>query len=225
MGAALGEVLPLAIGIAISPLPIIAVILMLLSPQAARNAVGFLTGWVAGVVVVTTVVLLLVGQSSDTAKGEPSTLSGVLKVVFGALLVLFAVRQWRSRPRAGEPAAMPRWMSAIQSLTIVRSVGLGALLGGINPKNLLLCLSAGTTVGAAHLSAGGNFVVMVVFTVLASSTVAVPVVGYLVAQDRMREPLKELRGWLAQNSAVVMAVVLIVLGVVVLGKGIGTLSA
>ena len=62
---------------------------------------------------------------------------------------------------------------------------------------------------------------MAVFTVLASSTVVVPVVGYLSARDRMAAPLERLRAWLTQNNAAVMAVLLVVLGVALIGKGIG----
>ena len=44
MGSVIGEILPLAVGIAISPIPIIAVILMLLSPHAKGASVGFMIG-------------------------------------------------------------------------------------------------------------------------------------------------------------------------------------
>ncbi|MFF0387664.1 GAP family protein [Kitasatospora sp. NPDC004615] len=43
----IGELLPLAVGVAISPIPIIAVVLMLLSRQATRTSPGFLAGWAA----------------------------------------------------------------------------------------------------------------------------------------------------------------------------------
>jgi threonine/homoserine/homoserine lactone efflux protein len=223
VGAVVGDLLPLAVGIAISPVPIIAVILMLLSRKATATSTAFLLGWVAGVVVVTVVVLALVGQAGDSSGGEPSTLSSVLKVVFGVLLLLMALRQWRSRPKAGEAGEMPKWMGAIESFTFGRALGLGFVLSGINPKNLLLCLGAGTTIGAAHLPAGQVVVAMTVFTVLASSTVAVPVVGYLAARDRMAAPLESLRAWLTQNNAGVMAVLLLVLGTALVGKGIGGL--
>ncbi len=221
MGAVIGDLLPLAIGIAISPVPIIAVILMLLSAKATATSTGFLLGWVAGVVMVTTVVLVLVGQAGDTSGGKPSTLSSVLKLVLGALLVLLAGRQWRSRPKEGEAGTMPKWMGAIESFTFSRALLLGFGLAGINPKNLLLCLAAGATIGAAHLPTGQIVVAMAVFVVLASSTVAVPVIGYLAARDRMAAPLDRLRAWLTQNNATVMAVLLLVLGVVLIGKGIG----
>ena len=224
MGTVIGDLLPLALGVAISPIPIIAVILMLLSKDAAKTSTGFLLGWIAGVVVVTVVVLLLVGQAGNTSSGQPSTLSGVLKLIFGALLILMAARQWKSRPKPGEAGTMPKWMSAVDTFTFGKALGLGFLLSGINPKNLLMCLGAGTTIGAAHLSGADETVCVIVFTLIACSTVAVPVIGYLSARSRMEAPLNRLRDWLTQNNATVMAVLLLVIGFVLLGKGIGVLS-
>jgi threonine/homoserine/homoserine lactone efflux protein len=190
---------------------------MLLSRKATATSTGFLLGWVVGIVLVTVVVLVLVGQAGNTAGGEPSTMSSVLKLVLGAALILLAVRQWQGRPKAGETGAMPKWMDAIESFSFVRALLLGFGLSAINPKNLLLCLAAGTTIGAAHLPTGQ---LVVVFTLLACSTVAVPVVGYLAARDRMAAPLDRLRAWLTQNNAAVTAVLLLVIGTVLLGKGI-----
>jgi hypothetical protein len=56
---------------------------MLLSRQAARTSAGLLTGWVAGIVVVTVVALLLAGQAADTSAGGPSPVSWVLTVSSG----------------------------------------------------------------------------------------------------------------------------------------------
>lgn len=224
MGTVIGDLLPLALGVAISPIPIIAVILMLLSKQAAKTSIGFLFGWIIGIVVVTVVVLLLVGQAGDTSTGQPSTLSGVLKLAFGLVLILMAFRQWGTRPKSGEAGTMPKWMSAVNTFTLVKALGLGVVLSGINPKNLLMCLGAGTTIGAAHLSGSDEVISVLVFTVIACSTVAVPVIGYLSARSRLEATLNHLRDWLTQNNATVMSLLLLVIGVVLLGKGIGSLS-
>jgi hypothetical protein len=51
----------------------------------------------------------------------------------------------------------------------------------------------------------------------------VPVIGYAVAKQQMRHPLDELKVWLQQNNVTVMAVLLLVIGVALAGKGLGGL--
>jgi threonine/homoserine/homoserine lactone efflux protein len=147
----------------------------------------------------------------------------VTKLVLGLLLLLLAARQWRSRPHGDEPATLPSWMATIDQVTPVKAAGLGVLLSAVNPKNLLLCVSAGVTVAAAALDPAEEVASVAVFTVVAVSTVVVPAVAYAVAGARLRHPLDELKGWLQANNATVMAVLLLVLGVSVLGKGLGGL--
>ncbi len=222
MGSVIGDVLTPALGVAISPIPIIAAILMLLSSRARVTGPGFLLGWVLGIVVAVTVftVLSSILPSEDPDGSQP--IKGVIQLVLGALLLLLAVRQWRGRPRAGAEPAMPKWMQAIDSITFPKALGLGFLLSAVNPKNLLLAASAGVTIGASGLEAAAMVLPIAIFTVIAASTVLVPVVGYLVAADRLRGPLDVLRQWLAKENAVIMAVLLLVISVVVIGKGIGS---
>jgi len=63
----------------------------------------------------------------------------------------------------------------------------------------------------------------VVFVVIGSSSVAVPVLAYLVAQNRVRQPLDDLRVWLTENNSTVISVLLLVIGVTILGKGLAGL--
>ena len=115
---------------------------------------------------------------------------------------------------------MPKWMSAIDSMTAGKAFGLGFLLSAVNPKNLLMAISAGLIVGGAGLTVGQMAVVIIIFVLLAASTVLVPVVGYLIAAARLAGPLDKLREWLVDNNAVIMAVLLLVIGVSLIGKGL-----
>lgn len=219
MSEVIGEILPLAVGIAISPIPIIAAILMLLSPRAKRTSVGFLIGWLAGIVVAVVLFTLLTSVIPQDNAG-PSPVAGVIKIILGALLLLLAIKQWRTRPAEGEQASMPKWMSAIDAMTAGKALGLGFLLSAVNPKNLLMAISAGVIVGSADLAVGQIAVVIIIFVLLAASTVLIPVIGYLIASARLAGPLDKLREWLVENNALIMAVLLLVIGVAVIGKGL-----
>ncbi|MGB3438960.1 MAG: GAP family protein [Actinophytocola sp.] len=222
MGQTLGDLLPLAVGVAISPIPIIAVILMLLAPKAGGTSAGFLAGWVVGVAAATVVFLLLAG-TFDMGSGEPSSTASWIKLVLGVLLLLLAARQWQSRPRAGAEPSAPKWMAAIDRFTAPKAAGLGLLLSAVNPKNLLMCVAAGTTIASGGLSAGQDSWAVVIFTVLATCTVSLPVLAYAVGRKRMARPLESLHTWLAAHNAAVMGTMLLVIGFVLVGKAIGGL--
>lgn len=219
MGTLIGDLLPLAVGVAISPIPIVAAILIILSAAAARAGTGFAIGWLLGIVVVTTIFVLLSSALSGSADREPGSVVAWIKVVLGIVLIGLAAAQWRSRA----DSEVPGWMRAIDTLSAARALGLGAMLSAVNPKNLLLCISAGVAIGTSAVSAGQQVVAVVVFTVIAAAGVLLVVVGYLVAADRLRAPLDHTRRWLQDNNHIVMAIVLLVMGAVVLGKGIGGL--
>jgi threonine/homoserine/homoserine lactone efflux protein len=220
VGSVIGEILPLAVGIAISPIPIIAVILMLLSPRAKGTSVGFMIGWLLGVVIAIIVFTLLSSVIPQRSEGG-SSVAGVIKIIFGVLLLFLALRQWRARPAEGEQASLPKWMSAIDSMTAGKALGLAFLLAAVNPKNLLLAASAGLIVGGADLAPGQTVVVITIFVLLATCTVIIPVIAYLIAASRLAGPLDKLHGWLVENNATIMSVLLLVIGVAVIGKGLG----
>lgn len=221
MGQAIGDSVALAVGVAISPIPIIAVILMLLSKKAGANSLAFAVGWVTGVALTLAVVIPLSGAIGTNTDGGPSNGTSTVRLVLGALLLLMGLRRWRNRPAAGESAPLPKWLQAIEAITPVKSAGLGVLLSALNPKNLLLIIGGGLAIAAAPTSSGGMAVAAAIFWVLAVSTVVVPVVLFRVMGARAERMLGSLNEWLQANNAAVMAVLFVVFGVVLVGKGLG----
>src|SRR4051794_12027651 len=146
MQEAIGQVLSLGVGVALSPVPIIAVVLMLATPRARANGPAFLLGWLVGLGLVGTVVLVASGGIDASEGGEPASWVSWLKIVLGLLLVLVAVKQWRGRPRGDAEATLPKWMTTIDSFGPLKALGFGALLSGANPKNLLLTIGAAAAI-------------------------------------------------------------------------------
>lgn len=224
LATVIGEILPLTLAIAISPLTIVAVILMLLSPNARRTGIGFLLGWSIGIVVPVTAFVLVAGAlPPKTGSDGPDPIRAIIQFVLAALLLLLAVVQWRRRPAPGAEPALPKWMSAIDSFTFARALGLGLLLSIPRPKNLLIAASAGMLIGGAGLSSASAAIATSVFVLCAVSTVLIPVVAYLLAAERLRAPMEALREWLARENAVITTVLLVVIGVLMIGKGLGSL--
>ncbi len=222
MNAVIGDILPLALAVAISPIPIIATILMLMSPKPRPLGLSFLGGWVVGIGVAVVAFTLLGGILPEPETGDSRPVMGTIQLIVGALLLLMAVKQWRGRPGPGEDAELPKWMAAIDTMKPGAALGLALLLSAVNPKNLLLAVAAGASIGRAQLGTGPAAIVIAVFVVIAAVTVAAPVVLYLVAPGKAADVLDEVRAWLVANNAAIMAVLLLVIGTQLLGKGIGS---
>jgi threonine/homoserine/homoserine lactone efflux protein len=224
MGEAIGQALPLAVGVALSPLPIVAVVLMLVTPRARANGPAFVVGWLVGLAIVGAIVLAVADPADAGDDGEPATWVSILELALSAGLVLIALRQWTGRPHEGEEAAMPKWMGALDSFTAPKTLGAGAVLSGANPKNLLLAVAAATTIAKTGISGGEQAVAYAIFALIGTIGVAVPVVIFFALGDRAPDLLGRLKDWMARNNAVIMAVLCLIIGAKLIGDAIAGLS-
>jgi hypothetical protein len=222
MGSLIGQILPFAVGVALSPVPVIAVILIMFTPRARVNSLAFLVGWLLGLAVVGGIALAIVDTTAG-GSGE-QTASGVIKLVLGILMLLLAVRNWRSRPGEGEKTELPGWTGALDKLNAVKSLGIAAALSGINPKNLVLTVAAATTIAAAQLGTGESAISLAAFVIIASLTVGIPVIFYLVMKEKADAGLNRLKDWLSANNAAVMAVLFLIFAAKLIGDGISALA-
>ena len=223
MGEAIGGVLAPAVGVALSPIPIVAVVLMLATPKGRSNGAAFGVGWIVGLVVVSVAVLALTSgadTSTTAADGTNSTL-----VVLGIVLVVVGVRQWRKRPKPGEEPVMPAWMSTVDEFTSPKSFGLGIVLSAVNPKNLALTVAAAASISQTGADGVDALAAEVAFVVIASSTVVGLVLAHLIAGDRVASKLESLKTTMATHNAVIMAVICWVLAAKLIGDGTGALSS
>ena len=224
MLAAIGEILPFAVGMAVFPIPIIAAILLLFSPQARANGLAFMTGWICGVGVTTAIFALLADRvGADTDRDAHAVVSWI-KLLLGVGLLYLSLRQWRSRPAPEQDAEMPAWMKSIDRFTPGKSLRTALLLSAGNPKNLALAAAAGGTLGQAGLTTTQMLIAAAVFTSFASATIAGPVLYYLRGGKRAEVQMEAIKGWLIHNSNIVMALILLIIGAVLLGNGIVGLS-
>jgi hypothetical protein len=217
-GLQLSDLLPAAIGIALSPLPIVAVILMLFSSRAKANGVSFVAGWSAGLLVVGGAILLLGGSSAGTSS-EPSQTSLIIQLLLGLLLLAAALKQWRGFRAPSDEPATPAWMRTIDDFSAGKAFLVAALLSGVNPKNLALNAAGVLVIAEAGRSSTQEWITLVVFVVLSSLTVALPVLYYFVGGEKAKVRLDSMKIWLIANNGAVMAVLFLIFGVKLVAAG------
>lgn len=224
MGQGISEVLPFAIGIAISPIPIIAVILILFSERARANGPAFLLGWVLGIGATSAVVYFVADAANAATDSTSSDSISWGKVALGVLLLGLARRNLAKRPEPGASEPMPRWMASVETISPLKAIGLAIVLSVVNPKNLVLVLGAAAGLGQLGLDTGDAVVALIVFTVVASLSILFAVLYDLFGGQRARHTLDEMKAWLTEHNHAVMATLFLVFGVVLISKGIGLLS-
>ena len=220
LSEAVGDLLISAAAVALSPIPIVAVVVILGTPRARATGLGFAAGWVVGLSAVSVIVVVALGDSDDPESGAATGVDW-LDVAIGLLFLVLAAMQWRKRPRKGEPAKTPRWMAEVDTITPVRAAAFGLLLSGANPKNLALTLAASASIAEAGLDPAGTAIAIAAFVALGSLTVAGSVVFYLASPRTAERPLSVVKQFMAENNTTIMMVILLLLGAKLLGNGLG----
>ena len=217
--SALTKLIPLGLVIAVSPITVIPAVLVLHAPRPRPASLAFLTGWVVGLIALTAA---FVG-ASDLLGGlhqAPPRWASWLRVVLGSVLIAFGVYTWLTRHRHHKT---PGWLRSFSTLTPVRAGVTGAVLVAIRPEVLIMCAAGGLAIGTGGLSTVAAWASSAVFVVVSASTVAIPILGFLAAGDRLDDTLERLKVWMEENHAAMMAVVLVLIGLLVLYNGIHAL--
>jgi hypothetical protein len=218
-GSVLTKLIPLGLVIALSPITVIPAVLVLHAPRPRPAGLAFLGGWVLGLVALTAVFVGASDLLGDLQQAPPRWASW-LRVVLGSALIVFGVFSWLTRHRHTKT---PGWLRSFSKLTPVRAGVTGAVLVVIRPEVLILCAAAGLAIGTGQLSVAAALIDGAVFVIVSASTVAIPILGYVGAGDRLDDALERLKDWMEENHGAMMAVILVVIGLIVVYHGIHAL--
>jgi threonine/homoserine/homoserine lactone efflux protein len=217
-GTVLTELIPLALVITLSPLSIIPAVLVLHTPHPRPAALMYLLGWVIALAGLTAIFVGVSGLIGSLDK--PPTWASWLRVIVGAALIVFGIFRWLTRHRS---AHMPGWMRQLTTVTPTKAGAIGAALAVVNPKVLFICAAAGLAIGTGGIGSPEAWLAVVYFVAIAASSVALPVLAYALSGDRLDGALSRLKDFMERHNAAMMAAILVVIGLLVLYKGIHAL--
>jgi hypothetical protein len=224
VGQATGQILVLAVGVALSPLPIIAVILLLTRPDGRAAGWWFVAGWALALTLLGTAVLLVADDAHASESGAAATWVGAVQIVLAVLLLGAAVSQWRARPGGEDDPESPSWMLKVEAFTPAQAAGAAALFAAVKPKNLLLTVAAGTAVAQTGAGAAQQAGALAIFVALATAGLLAPVAIQILTGDRAERILGGLRDWMVRENSTIVAVICLVIAVKLLGDGITVLA-
>ena len=220
---AIGNSFPIAVGIAISPLAIAALLIMLLTPRAKVNAPAFLFGWILGFLLVGFLAYFIPGM--ETTPEEPATLAGIVRIVLGLALLLLAIWQWQRQAARNHKVETPRFLARIDNMGVTHCILTGFLLSAAHPKNLPLIVAGVAAIGRYNLDALAEIMAFLIFTAVASATILLPLAAYFLAKRQAEALFGHWKDWLIRNNDIVVLLLLLIFGTLLVGRGIKMLAA
>jgi threonine/homoserine/homoserine lactone efflux protein len=202
----------IALAITLEPLTLVAFILILGAQHGVRNGLAFILGWMACLVIVIAAVVSATGGKPPAPQTAPSTAALAVKALLGAVLIWFGLRQ---RRRMGRPRKQPGWMARLDHLSLWAAAGLGIFL---QPWTLVAAGAA--TVVQAKLSTAGDWLTLVLFCLLATSTFLVMELYATFAPTAAEARFEQLRTWIDTHQDQAIVVGSLVVGAWLLGKSL-----
>lgn len=221
MPALFASIFPHAIEVALSPLPISAVILLLLSSKPRANSLAFLFGWVVAIFANVALFMFLVSIEPKSADSKGTAIA-IINGILGALLIYLAYRQWIIRPKAGQKPKTPKWMEAIDQFTPIKSFIIALSLVTINAKNTVIDVATGALIAHSANTPAQGFTALTIFALISSVTIAIPVIAYLLFGKTLSRTLSHLKRWFIYNSATILSILFFLLGAELLYKAFFT---
>lgn len=211
----------LGLVIALSPITVIPAVLVLHAPRPRPVGLAFLGGWLLGLAALTAAFIAASDLLGELREAPPKWASWT-RVVLGSALIAFGIYRLLTRHRQTDP---PRWMRPFAKLTPIRAGLVGAVLAPIRLEVLIVCATAGLAIGTGGFSDAGGWLMGAAFVAISASTVAIPILAYASAGDRLDDQLTRLKEWMENNHAALEGAIMIVIGLLVLYHGIHALSA
>jgi hypothetical protein len=215
-------IVPLGIAAALSVFPILAVVLLLLSPNPIPAGVGYLAGWSAGVLVLVTLFSLGARLIPPSTTDRMPPWAHIVELTLGVLLVVVGIWRTIAARRRPAPTSPPSWTKAMDHIGPRRAFAFGLAMN-VRPKNLAIALAAGLAIGSASLSIAGSSLTVLIFTAVAISTVAALVLAYVIGSHSVRPRLERFSDWLVANSSLVLNLSVALIGALLVIIGIANL--
>jgi threonine/homoserine/homoserine lactone efflux protein len=215
----IADILIPSLGIAFSPIPIIAITLVLGVPNAQKRGVFFTSGWILGLITICTI-LLLATNILESTNSIPLIIESLLRIGLGILLLILAFKKWLNRPKNGEVPKIPKFLDAIGKANSRESLKHGFILSALNPKNVAFCLASVASITYLGLDKSINIAAISLFILFCSITILIPLFYYIFFTKSATKKLFSIKEFTIKNNTIILTIVLLIISLMLLKNGI-----
>jgi len=207
----------IGLGITLEPFPLTAFILVLGAERGVIKGLAFILGWLGCLIAVAAGVLLLTGGQPLRPATAPSTAALAVKLAAGLVLIGLGFYQWR---RGARPRKPPAWTARLDRMSLWAAAGLAAFL-----QPWVLVAAGAATIGSASLSTVGDWLALVAYFLLATSSYLTMELYATFAPGPAEARLRQLRTWMDTHRNQVIVALSLLLGLWLVGKSCYLLAA
>ncbi|MEM8894939.1 MAG: GAP family protein [Bacteroidota bacterium] len=209
----LPKLVPMIIGLLISPIPVVALLIILMTPNTGLNAFTFIGGWLTGIVGVGLVIILF-PILSQFESGN-STASNIIRLIIGLFFISWAL--WKSYKRyRNKESTPPKFFSRLDQFKPLNIFLIGLLVSAGNFKNLGFSAAAAIVLNQSLVDLNTKLGYLITYSTLGSLTLFIPMTLYLTLQQRADEILKEWKQWLIKYHDYLLSAVVSFIGVMII---------
>jgi len=204
-----GVMIGLGVAMALTPLCPLAVVVLLSLQRGVRKAWAFFLGEFIVMLAIGAVTVAVHAGTSRQSASRPASW-----VTLAAGVVLLMMGAWFAvRARRAADVAEPSWLARLDRMEPWPAFLLGMFL-----PTYMIAIAAGAHIVGTHPGTAQAVAGMLVFLAVGTSTVYVPIVLAQIAPERSGPARARLRDWLVGNWRVMGGVLLVVVGVLLIGK-------
>ncbi len=210
----------LALGVAASPLPVVAILVLLLTKRARPGSIVMLIGWILGVAAALAISIAFADTIRVPKVGTDLPWEGLFMLLLGIGLVMMGVLSRRGRFQSADPEQAPSWVNSVDNMSPLGGGLVVFLNATTSPKNLALAIAAGRLIANSGVPLAETVPAVVVYIAIASLTLAMPVGLYFFGGDRSTAVLERWKRSVTAHAAAVMEITLLVIGVAMTVRGL-----
>ena len=216
----IARVLPFALGVAASPVPIVGVLVILLGQRGRVGSVVFAAAWALGNALAIGIAVVFAGHIKQPRAHLDLPFEGAVFLLLGIGLIVGAWLSRRGRKLSDKPSKAPDWVKAVDNLSPAGGALVALSNAVTSPKNLALALGCGATIRGISPFFGTETGLALVYVAVASTTVVAPVILYFVMGKKAEATLAGWKAYVTARSASVMEVTVFVFGIALAVKGL-----